>query len=53
MDDIAAAELVIDGFGDDDRPPKVIVDRYQVWSERWPDPAVLAGFLAASAETAR
>ncbi|MDP9073680.1 MAG: HAD-IA family hydrolase [Actinomycetota bacterium] len=53
MDDVAGADLVIDGFGHDGYAPRVIADRFGVWSERWPDPAVLSDFLKAAAETLR
>ena len=47
MAEVAAADLVIDGFGDDTHAPRAIIDRFSLWCGQWPGREVLAKFLAA------
>jgi len=53
MDEVADADLVLDGLGADGHPPHAIVDGYGLWRDDWPDADVLARLLDASIRSSR
>ena len=53
MDEVADADLVLDGLGADGHPPHAMVDGYGLWRDDWPDADVLARLLDASIRSSR